>query len=255
MLNPFAAPSAVMRQGFTLLELAIVVMVIGLIIGGIVTMRDMSRAAEMNAIAMKIAQYEEAATSFKEIYGYWPGDMPNAEDYWSTATNGDGDDEIQLDSGAPHQEAWDFWLQLGGSGLINGTYTGLPGSIGYADAVANENAPAAPISGHVWAVSYSDAVATADTFSYVFGNHFVFGMEGSDGWPSAASFTPQESYQLDKKIDDGKPAKGRLRAFKWANCTEATARTELDTDYDLSNTEKVCALHWNIDEDFYTWAD
>jgi prepilin-type N-terminal cleavage/methylation domain-containing protein len=64
-----------MRAGFTLIEMAIVLVIIGLIVGAVVAGRDLIRASEVRATISQIEKYNTAANTFQEKYGYLPGDV------------------------------------------------------------------------------------------------------------------------------------------------------------------------------------
>src|SRR5689334_22798184 len=131
-----------MKQGFSLLELSIVLVIIGLITGGIMAGRQMVHAAELRAITTEASKINSAIYTFREKYQALPGDMRNAVKYWgaqagstadgtdstcsaltytspatSTATcNGDGNGQIN----AWNQEHYRFWQQLANAGLFEG---------------------------------------------------------------------------------------------------------------------------------------
>src|SRR5665213_703282 len=62
-------------QGFTLIELSIVLVIIGLIIGGILVGQDMIKAAEGRAQISQIEKYNSAVHTFQAKFGALPGDM------------------------------------------------------------------------------------------------------------------------------------------------------------------------------------
>lgn len=70
------------RQGFTLIELSIVLVIIGLIVGGILVGRDLVRSAELRAAISNISGISTAIHSFQIKYNCLPGDCPNATDYF-----------------------------------------------------------------------------------------------------------------------------------------------------------------------------
>src|SRR5665213_3372659 len=67
------------RQGFTLIELSIVLVIIGLIVGGILVGRDMIEAAKVRATVSQYEKFITAANTFKLKYGDLPGDLTTAE--------------------------------------------------------------------------------------------------------------------------------------------------------------------------------
>ncbi len=70
------------KSAFSLVELSIVLVIIGLIVGGVTVGQDMIENAKMKATIKKINEYSVAITTFKDKYFYYPGDLVNAWDYW-----------------------------------------------------------------------------------------------------------------------------------------------------------------------------
>lgn len=84
------------KTGFTLVEMSIVMVIIGLIIGGVLVGRDLISAAAARAQISQIEKYQTAVNTFRVKYGYLPGDIPDpvASQYgfYSRDTNpGQGD--------------------------------------------------------------------------------------------------------------------------------------------------------------------
>jgi prepilin-type N-terminal cleavage/methylation domain-containing protein len=63
------------EEGFTLVELSIVLVIIGLIIGGVLVGQDMIKAAEIRSTVSQIQSYDTAANTFRDKYEYVPGDV------------------------------------------------------------------------------------------------------------------------------------------------------------------------------------
>src|SRR5690348_1121410 len=80
-----------MQRGFSLLELSIVLVIIGLITGGITAGRTIVRAAELRSMITDINKYKSAIYTFREKYNAVPGDMKNAVKYWGAAAGGTAD--------------------------------------------------------------------------------------------------------------------------------------------------------------------
>src|SRR4051794_31617755 len=131
-----------MQRGFSLLELSIVLVIIGLITGGIMAGRQMVRAAELRSVMSDLSKYQTTVNTFREKYQGLPGDMKNAESYWGTASggcpdgagtgtqtcNGNGNNQVEgITSVADPYETFRFWQHLANAGLVEGQYTGVTG--------------------------------------------------------------------------------------------------------------------------------
>lgn len=66
-------------SGFTLVEIAIVMVIIGLLLGGALKGQQMIESARYKALKTEIVQIQAAIYSFSDIYGYLPGDIPESK--------------------------------------------------------------------------------------------------------------------------------------------------------------------------------
>jgi prepilin-type N-terminal cleavage/methylation domain-containing protein len=126
------------NDGFTLIELSIVLVIIGLIVGGVLVGRDLISAAGTRAQIAQIDKYNAAVNTFYGKYGYLPGDIPkNAAAQFGFATrvggtgDGDGNGVIEGDNTTTGQicgfnvlagETSLFWNDLGVLHLIDGQF-------------------------------------------------------------------------------------------------------------------------------------
>ena len=78
------------KSGFTLIEMSIVFVVIGLIVGGILVGQDLIRAAGVRSQISQIEKFNTATNTFYGKYGYLPGDIPKttAASFGFTARSG-----------------------------------------------------------------------------------------------------------------------------------------------------------------------
>jgi len=60
------------HSGFTLIELSIVLVIIGLIVGGVLVGRDLISAASVRAQITQIEKYQQAVNAFRDKYGGVP---------------------------------------------------------------------------------------------------------------------------------------------------------------------------------------
>lgn len=107
------------KQGFTLVELSIVLVIIGLLIGGILVAQSLIDSTKIHKLLSRIEQYQIATDLFKERYNYLPGDMPNLN--LGSGKDGNGDGDI-LDHTGSYNEDWLFFEHLSKTEMINEEY-------------------------------------------------------------------------------------------------------------------------------------
>lgn len=264
------------RSAFSLVELSIVLVIVGLITGGVLTGRSLIRASEVRAVATEYNNWIISVNAFKERYLAIPGDMTNATSFWGNADaggtggecsdpdndagtgtqtcNGDGDNLINLGS----NEMFRFWQHLSVSGLIDATFTGVRGKASQAYSLyAGENTPASKIGDGKWAIRA--VTSTNPSASQLFAgnykkNYLILGHNNglNNSWPSKAVLTPHETWSVDIKIDDGMPGRGKMvvrSSDGWNNaggtlgrCTLAQDQNDKDAEYMFDNDELECAV-------------
>lgn len=251
-----------MKQGgFSLLETAIVAIVIGLLIGGIVFAQQLIRQSQLKSLLTEQSQLHQAVSSFKDKYNALPGDMFNAESLWGTdpggcpvtpysntrkaaTCNGNGDGRIgdlNHDGGTTccGEEIPRAWQQLANAGFIPGEYTGVQGDevavSGYLDVVVSENSPrsdAFPQAGvniGYYTNSVADSPFNEPTFAGSWGHSIGFGRETRGNAAGGAFLTSQQTYWLDAKIDDGRPGTGIVVAPRNISMNTCTTTNDAAT--------------------------
>ena len=124
-------------NGFTLVELSIVIVVIGLLVGGIVSGTAMIQAQRVRDVLSDVKSYEIAMQQFYDKYGGVPGDFANAELVFGNAEGGANTTNCvtQASSASPdgiktcngngngyidgQVEGFWSWQQMSAAGLIN----------------------------------------------------------------------------------------------------------------------------------------
>jgi prepilin-type N-terminal cleavage/methylation domain-containing protein len=107
------------QAGFTLIEIAIVLVIIGLLLGGVLKGQEMITNSKIKRTSNDYNGVAAAIYSYLDRYSAMPGDDPNANGRWSIV-DGDGDGQID---GA---EQPDVWEHLRASGLVAGTGVTAP---------------------------------------------------------------------------------------------------------------------------------
>ncbi len=244
------------KHAFSLVELSIVLVILGLLAGGILSGQSLIRAAELRSVITDHDRIAAAVNTFKDKYFSLPGDMSNATKFWTAAAadydtciktastgkktcDGNGDDTIV------YNESYRFWQHLANAGLIEGQYDGIThGTTSWSSTTANS--PRGKISNTLWFVWNSLAPASKSTvwFDGDYGNRLSIGVMATNTEPGPF-LKAEETWNIDKKIDDGKPGQGILKV-QWlnANCVDQRSgkidSSSLDADYNLQGTGFAC---------------
>jgi len=211
------------QQGFTLVELAIVLVIIGLIIGGVLKGQELIQSAKLRSTIQAGSAIQSASASFRDKYQALPGDFANAQAQigvpagvtWA-AGNGDGDGLIEGDGTT--LETLYFWQHLAASGFITGVEIAATPTSG-----AGRGMPAAPVGGGFTV----DRIAVGGLTT----NWLVLGTVAAG---QAGILTGEQSRTVDSKVDDGLPATGSVRT-NTAACINAG-------QYQLTSAANACLL-------------
>ena len=247
------------KSGFSLVELSIVLVILGLLTGGILTGQSLIRAAEIRSVSTDFQRYQAALNTFRDKYFALPGDMRNATDFWGTFSNGtcntgsgigtetcNGNGNGSFENGGANvaAEHFLFWQHMANAGLIEGSYTGKAGSIGGIDHIFGENAPQSRVNNAGWQVRNTGSLF-GDSFWFD-GDHGhvlrIGGRHPTDGEPKTAFLSPEEALNIDTKIDDGRPGSGQTVVLHSTACSNATGSTDLSAEYALSTTSLECSM-------------
>lgn len=264
------------HKAFSLVELSIVLVILGLLTGGILGGQALIRAAELRAISTEAVRWTTAVQTFRDKYFALPGDMTNATKFWGTDAGGcpgtnatataggvptcDGNGDGRLTpSVATSNEMYRFWQQLANAALIEGSFTGVSNSGTASTFVGSFTTPNIPRSKvteagwHIFSIVGPIQSSSTTYFDGLDGNVFFFGTNGTN--PSQGSvLKPEEAWNLDTKMDDGKPGVGKVStlevqaqpATNSASCTDTPQNSSTNiaasSAYMLSNTGKNCSL-------------
>lgn len=141
-----------------------------------------------------------------------------------------------------------LWKQLALAGLIEGSYSGIAGSGNPWNAI-DSNSPRSKMTNGMWAAfpRGDDAVGTTVLYATMANNQFIFGAVSSTGVPENPLLKPEEAWNIDTKLDDGKPGTGNITVRYWNNACGTGGATGADTAnsvYNLSTTTAQCVLYF-----------
>lgn len=254
-------------SGFTLVELSIVLVILGLLVGGVLAGQSLIRAAELRSVTTQYNGYIAAVNSFRDKYFALPGDMANATAFWgkdntncssdsgTAATNGtcngnaDGTISVASAGANSRSEIYAAWKHLALAGLIEGNYTGLSGTGGAYESNIGSNVPRAKLNNAGWTIyNLGDATVTStNMFEGTYGNVLMFGTyaAGSQTWGYALK--PEEAWNLDTKMDDGRPGLGAVRVREdLTGChtagTSNSVALAATANYALTTTSLQCGF-------------
>ena len=119
-----SANRAAIQRGFTLVEIAIVLVIIGLLLGGILKGQEMITQAKIKNVINDFNGVTAAVNSYRDRYRTLPGDDKGATARWGAGiASGDGDGVIEGTYSASTStpvETQLFWLHLRQAGFVPG---------------------------------------------------------------------------------------------------------------------------------------
>lgn len=251
------------QSGFTLVELAIVLVIIGLLVGGVLVGQDLIKGAEINAVVTQKESYDAAVNTFRGKYNQVPGDISNGAQFnlsatGQAATTGNGDGNRLIESA--------------------GT-TGVVGYLGEPVMMFRHLSETNLIEGNVTVTSYATNPTISDTtmpaakngkgnriYPMSSGGLNYFLLAGFTGAVTATTaafgtapsdaLTPTEAFQIDSKIDDGVANTGTVRPITIATgATSIAAAGEASaTDAGATGAGLVAGQCWDTASNLYATA-
>ncbi len=215
------------QKGFTLIEIAIVLVIIGLLLGGVLKGQELINTARVRAMNNTVDGITAAWFSFQDRYRSFPGDYLTAQSNVSLPGAPDGGDGNGLVDSI--NESARVWVHLDAAGYLTGGYTDDTATV-----AANE---------------YGCATTICPDNGFGSGMNLVYGTMVQTGAANAHELItgrgiPVEVIaELDRKVDDGSPASGAMQLGTAGQGWDATAEglCIAGTDYELQNPSDNCA--------------
>ncbi len=204
------------NRGFSLVEIAIAVLVISLVATFSLKGKELIRTARLRTVIEQVETFRIAANSFAEKYGAIPGDLQNAKELIDESLeNGNGSGEI-----LSKEDAKRFWSHLTKSGLVSVELVN-----GY---------PISKIGGY-FSVS-SDIKGKPGTW-------LILSKGTSDNRNFSGIMTPENAYYIDRSMDNGLPSEGDVQIMKGQY---ASGECVIGSKYNFKNKNEDCVILFRI---------
>ena len=252
------------KSAFSLIELSIVLIIIGLLIAGITGGASLIKSSELRSIMGEARGYAVSVNSFFTQYDQYPGDANVNVGNFSQG-KGDRDNKIEFVNNDPTlkvAEGIDAWFDLKDIGAIDLQLTALTSTTLASPAALTmgQGAPGSKIKGAGWVFDYNEnalqnvvvLTGNTETWSSASFNSLVnplstgsanFNTDGA-GIASKEIITAGDALSIDSKIDDGVPNKGNVLAVNQISdkkCSDGALYVV------TGGSTKVCALSFRVD--------
>ena len=206
------------KNAFSLIEIAMVLLIVVLLIAGFTGGLKLTEKAEISRMIKEINYVETAYNSFVAVYGQPPGDFSRAADIWgATVTSGNGD--IEVDSGTESTQAA---LHLKAAGLIK-----------------NDDDLA------IQAFNASEVIIYNASNDFIYADAVNLLHIGAADNIDNALLLPYQQEIIDIKIDDGLSQTGVMSYKVAGNVTDVTCSS--GSGYDLDGIAVGCNIVYELD--------
>jgi prepilin-type N-terminal cleavage/methylation domain-containing protein len=191
------------QKGFTLIEIAIVLVIIGLLLGGILKGQELITGAKVRNLISQVDGVKAAFFGFQDRYRAYPGDYSQAAaNIASVTAGGNGNGRVEAIGTAATPEELLVWDHLSHAGFITGTYTATSATAASSPATN----PANP---------YNVLIQLVYDTNYAEGGNPVAGVSRHN--VKTGSQVPVEIMaEVDRKVDDGRANTGGFRGSTYS---------------------------------------
>ena len=268
------------KSAFSLIELSIVLIIIGLLIAGVTGGASLIKSSELRSIMGEARAYATSVNGFYTQFNYLPGDYGVAI---GASCVGDADGKIEFGTACRETgeeetggEGSNAWAQMLNAKVIdtNVVSTGTPQTDATAISTFGTYAPASKVKASGWAFDYrlsgtastafaNEAAATAQnvvvlTGQIAAGTAGTTNLLGNTGaGKSSVAIMATDALSIDAKIDDSNAGTGKVRGVSPTATAIDTAASSSATNcyyyassaftYNTTDTVKSCGLSYQVD--------
>lgn len=232
------------KSAFSLIELSIVLIIIGLLIAGVTGGASLIKSSELRAVASEARAFATSVNGFYNQFNAYPGDYGTAI---GNSSYGDADGAIEYigGGGGTAYEGRNAWVQMKAAAILDSsvlsgaTSVVSPGT----SALFAVNLPSSKIKSAGWDFDYDTTGSPARNANViVLTGAITTGTSNSlvstTSYASAA-ITPTDALSIDTKIDDGIANTGKVRGVLSGCFSSGT--------YTTTTATRACALSYQID--------
>lgn len=197
------------QSGFTLVEIAIVLVIIGLLLGGVLKGQELITGARVRNLISQQEGIKTAFFGFQDRFRAFPGDYKSAVTNISNIStaacgSGNGNGNGRIEAGGTGNESVLAWEHLSKAGFITGSYT----------CAATESTSTTPVNAYGAFVQlvYDGIYGTASATTPAASRHNV---------KTGAQIPVELLSEMDRKIDDGLPNTGSFQFSPYSSAATA----------------------------------
>jgi prepilin-type N-terminal cleavage/methylation domain-containing protein len=273
------------KSAFSLIELSIVLIIIGLLIAGITGGASLIKSSELRSVMGEARGYAVAVNSFYTNYNALPGDYNVAV---GNATAGDNNSRIEYyraasAAGSESASAWVALRTIGAVDTISTATNVIATTAPVYGTTSSATAPASKIKSSGWVFDYRDYTIATGCCSNETSSQNVVILNGGTGTTgivagvgaaavgplnnasttatanlSSAAIFAYDALAIDSKVDDGNAGTGKVRGVNpLATVLPTAASTTAATNcffyassafnYNTTDSVRSCALSFQVD--------
>ncbi len=228
------------EKGFTLIEMSIVLVIIGLIIGGVLKGQELISSTRLKGVITQWDAYKSSMNGFLDKFSALPGDygLATTRIRASGVENGDSGGIIGTSANetnvftndANAGENLNAWAHMAAAGLIGGVTVSAGAT---AQLAASGGVPAGKVSGSTFAILSGSAGAGGQTS--------VWARLQQGSGAAAVVLSGKDAGEIDRKFDDESPNAGSVIV----NVGNTTCAINANA-YNALQTTKACIMVLNL---------
>lgn len=245
------------NNGFTLVEMAVVLTLLALVLGAIIVGDSMIRGSQLRSISNEFSQYTKSIAEFRDKYMSLPGDFADAQSFFGVSPicpsassagtcNGNGNGKINdqaYTTALNGSEQFLAWHHLYMAKMIDQRVNGTTGPLGHADRFPGVNIPSSKLSGAGWGLTNNTGEIPAFASDVPINTALWLGgrSETATNNRQRPLLTTREAYNIDLKFDDGYPNMGKIIAQTASGSCSVGVNAEHNY-FNLLQTAFACTL-------------